>query len=74
MRAKNRILARNRSSGKLNKVSIVEIDWEGGGARGHKLSAGRERMSRDWQTVNVEDRTTIGFLMGIGRFGHMAMK
>lgn len=46
----------------------------GGGLRGLVLRVGRERVSMSWQKMNEVDRIITGFLIGIGRFGHIAIK
>ncbi len=74
MRAKNKILARNSSKGRLRVVSIAVIDWVRGGVRDHMFRDGRERMSNNWEMLKVVDRIIIGFAIGIGRLGHIAMK
>lgn len=74
MRAKKRILARNRRSGRLWDVRIAVIDGADVGVSGHKFKEGGERRSNDWQIRNVKENTKTGLLMGIGRFGQRAMK
>ena len=53
---------------------MEEIWGVGGHERWDELIVGSESRKIDWQSPNARRNVRIGFLIGIGRFGHRAMK